>query len=62
MFDHFQMGEKRGMLMKRVAIGSDHAGYEMKTFLFHELARRGFEGGRHKRRIDLIAEYERSSR
>ena len=43
MSDHCQMGEKRKMLMKRVAIGSDHAGYEMKTFLFHELARRGFE-------------------
>jgi len=29
--------------MKRVAIGSDHAGYEMKVFLVHELAHRGFE-------------------
>ncbi len=29
--------------MKRVAIGSDHAGYEMKAFLVHELAGRGFE-------------------
>ena len=29
--------------MKCVAFGSDHAGYEMKVFLVHELARRGFE-------------------
>ena len=29
--------------MKRVAIGSDHAGYELKVFLSRELSLRGFE-------------------
>ena len=39
--------------MTRVAIGSDHAGFELEQHLSTE-----FEGGRHARRVDQLSALE----
>lgn len=39
--------------MNRIAIASDHAGFEYKALLIAHLGA-SFKGGRHQRRIDQI--------